>query len=894
MADHVRVSVLVRPLDIALSLVRWFLVPAIALGAAAPAIVSISDSATTSPAWVLGGGGVALAGTYALLLQTDEIGGRMNRMIAAIRMRVALACNHSDAADHSVRKVACFATPPMLRAPLFRYDAQRDAVARLTDACRTGPSGSFWFIEGESGSGKSRSGLLLIHSLARSVDLATYASNAYVYDFAAAEDVQDSLLRRLGGSRHRDAVVIVDNFHRVRADVLRRITSILLDQPGPMCERMLVFLAQPASAWRLSPGSDVRIVSDAKAGDRHVRLMGPSAEAITREVSTVDPAVSDQVRDLQVAPIASAMQLHVAQVIARNHAVPPDVETVILLLSSRADPPPAGSIVRFLAVVTALSAHRGMFSRRAFTRSAADASKGLSTFSRWAEVGRLHLALRRMRRIGFVPRVRLNGQHYVLHESIAESCIDRLSVVEEFRVTFERSIRRRLDAELAANDDLAAWFLATEIGDLATMARCFDSALFGGAYAQMARCLTRLERRRPLAPKVQLELAILLDRVGEFEASRRLFDDQIAEDIALDRRLTAIFLTSRVETSHDSSAINALGALERDGDRLETAVAQYWRLHVAGHAGSFAPDRLLTLAANAMTHAQAEERTHWATYEIGRMQFDSMRHLYLSGRASTSEMQSLARREIDDFLRPSLPTFEALRVLYREAHLIGHVFLPQMAIFNETVALADAESIGLRQQDLSGTDALGRAMLATYARARDEFWQLGDREANYLQADLLNAQMVQAGVDLEAMYLPLHEYKAFIRAAGFADLFSYPHLYFARFHALSHYSDLFESRPSNASFGHHQGEALRHLHDARDLDLEVGNAYGVLRADLLIELIESMTRRPGATALRNVRSRADEAGYQFERRLADHLLDRAGLTPAELRSILRYYPIVHQ
>src|SRR5207248_5286377 len=120
----------------------------------------------------------------------------------------------------------------------------------------------------------------------------------------------------------------------------------------------------------------------------------------------------------------------------------------------------------------------------------------------------------------------------------------------------------------------------------------------------------------------------------------------------------------------------------------------------------------------------------------------SLRHHYLEGAAPPSELASARRQAIGRHLRERITTFEALDLLYRKAHLVGHVLLPQLAIFSRAISREDAVIADLDRRDATSVDSLVGAALSLYRRATEEFAQYGAREASYLQAEILNLEMI--------------------------------------------------------------------------------------------------------------------------------------------------------
>jgi hypothetical protein len=885
------VAVVVRPLDRALALFRITLIPLVALTASLATLQTLSRDFATSRHWLIAL--VLVAAVYVALLQTETVGGRADRLIAHMRRRVAMACNHDDGRNHHDGRVACWLTPDVLRAPVFRYRQQHEAVSTLTKACASTDPGQFWFVEGDSGSGKTRTALLFVQALVRDRKLFELGSRCYLYDFADSDSAQDELVRRLGKRRHDGAVVLVDNFQVVRAETLSKITDCLVDRAGTANERLLVFLTRPGHAWNLAPGADVRLLSEAKAANRHLELRGPSSEAIARSVSDFDPPASRLVRDLQDESVASAAQLHLAQVIARNREVPPEILTILRLLGNERDEHAPAPLVHVLATITALSMHRGTFSPRDARRAIRIAARQVAPRSRLAHALRMRASFRRLHKLGLVPRMQMDGARFIFHEAIAELCVDRLSDLNSFWLVFAGVGRARLE-DLRARDPLISWLVAAEIGDQEVLRNEFDAALARGSYSRMTRCLSRARDRYDLEEPACLQLAILLNRVGEFAASKAEFTDDLLSVLDSSDDLGAMLATSYLEATHDEAAERSVAVLRTSSDRLLALVGEYWKIHMDAHRGRFDSQRLLDLATEALELVRSHDG-YWATYSLARMHFDSLRHHYLSGGSPASTVVSRERRDVDDYLRDRLPIYEAMHILYTKAHVVGHVLLPRLALYGEPVTPDDADLAELGSDETKSIEALAAATHRLYRRAADEFWQYGDREALYLQADILNAEMVQPGADLDAVVPQLESYHRFLGEADFASLASYPHFYSFRWNALKHYDALLRSeRPQPAAADEHLRRAKHHLAEIARLDSIAGNEYGLLRVQLLSVLLNGTKKRLDGDELASLGETMDDRGYAFETDLLRRLRSKGALTPEELRRVLCFYPFVQQ
>ena len=712
-----------------------------------------------------------------------------------------MACNPSTPSLHDDAGAACLLTPQTLRAPLLPYDEQISAVKDLLEACRSEKGGQYWFLEGGSGRGKTRTGLLLVQELVRDLSLLKFGTHSYIYDFGDdSESEQDAFLRSLGGFRHEQAVVLIDNFQLVRADVLRDITRRLIHEPSSLSERLLLFLTRPPDAWNLSPGTEVRLVSEAKAAGRHLSLSGPPADTLASSLSELDEAGSQLVRELQDDYVASAPQLQLAQVIARHGATPPEVSTILGLLEGRAADVGAADLLRALAVVSALSMHSGAFSARAFRRATRTVGDADSVRSDAAQERQTRATMRRFRRIGLVARGPRRRTRYAFHEASAKLCIDRLSTQPAFQAPFVAVSRSRLGHSESAGDSLRAWLIAVEAGAQGEAAKNFDAAIAGGPYTRMLRCLQRAGARYSLSGPLRLQLAILLDRTGNFEASREEFSNDLLQTIDPSSELSLIFTVTRLEVSHDYSSSRGLELLCRNPDRVVAIVGEYWKSHFAAHKGHFASQRLLDLATESLEPIRTRER-HWLDYSLGRMHFDSLRHFYLEGAAPVNALATPERRKLGEYLKTRLPSYDAFETLYTRAHLVGHVLLPQVAVFFEPVTPEQAALAKVEPRKVATVEGLVETMMQLEKLAEDQFSQYGDREALYLQADILYAEMIEYGADLDSFKVRLSTYERFIESTGFEDIASYPQLHYLRWHMLKYYQVLVRNRRARPQAG---------------------------------------------------------------------------------------------
>src|SRR6202012_5190803 len=136
-----------------------------------------------------------------------------------------------------------------------------------------------------------------------------------------------------------------------------------------------------------------------------------------------------------------------------------------------------------------------------------------------------------------------------------------------------------------------------------------------------------------------LQRAVLLDRVGDFPASRAGFADERVAALGPSENLAGTLAAARLEANHYSDYETGLDFLRSPPDRFARIVGEYWQTHIAMHRGFFDVSGLQRLAASAL-ELLAKHHSYWQVYALARMHFDSIRAQYLAGDASAGSRQN--------------------------------------------------------------------------------------------------------------------------------------------------------------------------------------------------------------------------------------------------------------
>ena len=890
-----RLALVAWPLDAFFRAARYAGMPVLLLVVGIPLLPTLVEPLgfePSSPVAVLAV--VAVCLVYLAIVRVPSLSDALNKAFSRARRKIRLACGDASMAVAHEPKLICRLLPNDLRAPLFQYDRQRDVVSTLTDSAIDGDNGEFWVVEGPSGSGKTRAAYLLADALIRHPSEFGLAEKVRYFDLAAGSDSDLRAVRALTSSQLDGTITFLDNFHRVGRRAISSLTHTLLDTVAGAQTRLLILLARPTETWKLSPGTDVRLVSEAKDRKRHLALDGAPSEPLRRALAAIDEDLAAHISEVGCDAVATAAQLHLCRLAAANSRTPSratKVGRVLEILGSDAENSQDVILKALLGTICALGMHRGFFTRRQFIRAARLVVSDMARRRRLMARYRLHTSLRDMKRVCFAPWVRTGSGRYVFHEAVAESVIERLIGDASFADAFRTVGMDRLKHDVATDADVG-WMIAAEIGADAELSARFDAAMLSGAFYLMAQTLARVEARRELSESVRMQLGLLHDRTGEFERAREVIGRGLLTE-AHNRR-SAEHLAARIEASHDKEALADAATLVKSSDPLIAAAGRYWELHMAAHRGQFAADELGQLCTEMQPSVGKEDR--WAIFTLARAHFDHLRHLYLSGRATPQAISAARDSSASRMLQTTLPIFDAMNTLYVRAHLCAHVVLPRLALERGEVTPLETELLEVDALSLDSAERVAALALSLYRRARDEFWQYGDREARYLDGDVVNAQLMTASHgELKRAPRSLHGYADYISKTGFADIASLPHLYFVRYHSLCYFEAAgADSGVDGRSADEHYDEARRHVRIARRLDEAVGNAYGVLRSEVFDLFLVAAKHPVSAASVQGLSYRAEQSGYIGLKRALAPVASSKRMTSTEVGTLIRFTPVVHQ
>lgn len=864
-----------------------------------------------------------------LYRQTSEITYGLKRKIyRALRGQILLggARKATSLARHVISEHFVFLRPD-------RYD-QREIVSKIVNTLRTDENQDIFFIEAESGLGKTATSFLLIDRLLTDPSLSPLVDKVMYFDLAANPNAAKDLVNFCSASSDNNAFIIVDNFHRVPPHGLKELTNTLVDRIHGRAWRLVLLLTQPKDFITSGPAMDVAAMDAViRRGtyyylSRHTsneihQVFTPSRDTL-QEWNSIEKILDGFSLD-DDDPLRWVIHANMNRLATLGRPLRLDFASRLFSLSSgeaglsvsNEYPGKQGEekLLKVVAAITALSIHRGVFSRKdisdALAKIASARVRWLSP--RWWALLRV---FRKFHRQGFVIEAVTSSRFFVFHETMARHFKDSFFFSSTvFRHGFENTCELLSGRSWYDENPLMHWLYAVERGDNLKATSSFAKAMCSGAFSLMLGVLDRNipafsehEGGKFLNEEIEYERGVLLERVGRFEEARSQLRRVVSniDPTGLKSDFEAWVSINSVESDHGPDAITIMeGIVEsKNVSDLAKCCARYWLIHMGAHRGTFDEsglDEILDYLTKNGT--RFEKLSPYAFLHLARRAyFDRIRFFYLTGSGDLATLRHLDNHPIARLLRSKLAEFDAFHTKFISAHCLHYEALFSLGIFGYmpdglSTVFRETEPFPQRINDFVPL------VKAAYDKAIEQFNIFGDKTAKYIVARQIEVELATLPPDDVSMLGKLLKYKDFIDSTRLLDLAPYPHIYFFKYHYRRSLDSLHgavcdaNTVKSINEHDHHEKLAKQALTEALAGFQREKNEFGIATCKLfeaVLEMGHQGDMSLVSDALWEQRKNCLGHGYKRHVRILDHLLSCNALTRAEMGRIVSFFPFVHQ
>lgn len=791
-------------------------------------------------------------------------------------------------------------------------DAQETLVRSLRETIAKLHSCTI-IVEGHSGSGKTATMILLLDRLLHGAKTAQTYPDTYYFDMAAGSKEITAFLYCCTNASLRDALVVLDNFHLVQPNDLERITAYALDQHNAPWGALLV-LTQPRRFMTLSPSMDTTLFEHARKSGCLYHLKPPSRRKLRSFYlnDAKEPLYGEMEHILDTLGVSHSEGLrwvvyaNVRRVATMAMQESENVLRDLMQLSVSKQTEGQSydlDLIHALAIIVALSIHRGAFSEQELNR-ALDIARGPRSLFNTSR-RRLRIIIYRLQGIGFLVKAIARERVYVFHQTLSEHFRDHFSDFPQFANVFV-PVCRFLTNSLSENKPTLRWLYNVEIGDENAVIGTFDIALAEGAYMPMYQALER-GIRHPMSPHWETTIdnlaylrGLLSERIGALEEARRFFREFHEKQV----QCTDSWIRSGislVEAEHGPDSLAFLESIERCPvvSSLYRTSAAYWIVHIKAHGGEFDIDTLdqlireLEVSWNNARHANPTDAMHLAR----RLIFDRARFHYLIGSGEYSVIDQLQERPLTLELEKLHHSFSAFKRKFFEAHLLHYDAMFALGFLGEVSTELDQDLVPEgKERDI---DWLINKSIQCYEAAMESFKIFGDKTADYVRGRWIEVRLAANDADLDRIGIDLHEYTEFMRLTGVPDLVPYPLIYHFKLAFLNAIASLNHPNPEvgTAEFDSKIRLSLYYIEQAKQAFEHVNNLYLIDLCQLFsvfIQFVIQKDKQVFEDALIRLRANAQKLGYIRYLRAIDHVLTSTTTPLSKVRDCIRFFPFVHQ
>ncbi|CAM4042827.1 hypothetical protein [Pseudoalteromonas byunsanensis] len=833
---------------------------------------------------------VLLALLAALIYSTPWL-GNVNKKFNVIELSIYRLC--SQFKNTAKQGWKCWAVPYFLKVPEIEHHDQTVAVNAIIGAINKDAYPDFSIILGPSASGKTR-------SIARIVKQQAAMSNngiQYLYYDLNERVIEGKLVDNIGSDFHLETVVFIDNLHQASFHLINTLTKYLSNSHFP--EKHIILIAQPLDRWKINPSVGVKLIEMAKESSCLYKIEGIKEEKIFEFIQNTDLSKEiSELRSINRRYIATATQTTFITSLMSKPLGKSDLrEELLPLLDDSKNLKFDDELIRRLAISLSLAIHRGRFHKIDFIKLHWSIQKDCRLMTKAYSLITSLIWLNKMKNLGIFPMMVTSEHRYILHEQLAEDWKDQLFSLQAFRHLFNLCIEYQVS--WGGIDGELSWYLAVEIQDESLAVRYFDHAVAISNFKRMINCFNRNRFNLLDDSAIQLQYALLLDKVGDFHDARKILG-KVERKLEPTSKLFAQLALAKIEVEHNEEALQYIKQLKESGHEIYRLAAEYWDIHINAHLGRFAPDELLNLLERVYCLSSIRSSVEKEVIHLlSRIVFDGCRHSYLQGHNVSSFIESFLSHDANTLLYKYEPQYQALLQLYRHSHWFGHEFMFRSELLGaKPDSLPIPKFINIGNFSRLSLEERIDYLIESYNSSRELFLACGGREFSYLSADLLNLYIIKPSSKSDEVERKLAEYQSFINETGFKDIFSYPYYYILKWN-LIRLEDAFLSQNA-IMVDLYVSSAKKACLEMEQLDENVGNHYGVWRASffktlLLIWESDAVERSSHILERLKVLKKSAKSNRFFrDVEIINWLTEGEVIEFQKLFRLFKFYPFVHQ
>jgi len=801
----------------------------------------------------------------------------------------------------------CWIVPVIYKLPIIKNESQTKAIDKMISLSLSDERSNFFIISGESGSGKTRSIGITIKEIKKASILDKKNSPLFFYSDLSGCKSKYDIEYFLNSRSDYCSILFLDNFHLADGEIISYITDITLSGKFPL--KLLVILSQPKEMWRVNPEEGVKIISKAKENQSYIEI-----HRITENDVKIfaDSYRINDILDIRktfggrkesvlsdIVIISSLWTRPTRRVYAAVKQLTNIMRQDYFQLNSHDN-----KSIALLAVVVALSIHRGSFSYKDFNRIV------WRVFSDRSLILRVHIFMyakswiKQMKKSGILPSLYSYNRQCLLNESLAEEWKDFFYTNEVSKKIFIKYFRKCAleQYKLIKMTPDVELLLSIESEDESRSESLIESA---PVYTNINRIIYCLERNKAVMNSseiLRLNYFMLLNKSGCFKDAKVSLE-QFNPSIEFESTYRSKVGFAKIEAEHGNTAIKLVNQFKKSKDKKTRLTANYWDLHMKAHKGIFNPEGLKKLLDSFFDDFINGNKsyTYDDVYLLSRLVFDGCRHLYLKGIQESAGFKGYLLHDACEILTKVDSQYKPALELYARAHWVNYIYLFTSKFFPERLSgisvpnFVNISPLELKaRHEVLSIDFLARDL---YVSAKGMYQAVGGREAKFLEADIINMNIICADLNdsnlMEVIRCNIAKYRAFLETSGFEDLYSYSEFYELKLSTLIYLNN--ESKDDNGILLKSSQYSCSKL---MRFDKKYGNQYGIWRGRFfrycILYIHSKITYEYFLKRLDYLEKLSFKYQYHRDGEIVLWVKDSLKSGRPWMETLFKYYPFVHQ
>ncbi|WP_125719070.1 hypothetical protein [Pseudoalteromonas rubra] len=764
-----------------------------------------------------------------------------------------------------------------------------------------------FYVEGESGFGKTSFAINLVISIVYSGFYHKYSKRIFYFDMSSNQESVKTLISLLNREKGEDSIIMIDNYHELYEESSRALKMSVSNVYSRPYKDTIIILAQPNIKFKKNSPELLELTEFCKNEGRLYFLKPPSLYRADIVSKWLPENLWERLNEIEKCIACNVIKL--------SKKVNPKLS--LDLLERKITEPYQ---LTTLAIIVSLSIHRGSFEINELKNAISLSTKG-SFLERSAASFLIKNCFRKMLKQGFVEESPFESGRYLFHDKAAKSYKSFFIIRSDiFKGVYLKMLKLNFNFEFKRGHFLLAWLYFLD-GAESEVPNGKDLELFSKAqlYGNTRLMLENIERIREesksefiarLNPikSMFFQLGALYEVSGNFNESinnlKAFIDSCDSERMKLRAELELLEMTHGKQEVSERNIKSNLNNYKKISDSSEDIVYygfSFWSLHLDIHSGYFKYDEMLSFVDELSKGYSSiiEDDPYKSLQLLRRGYYDLWRISFLSGEMNLSKFKKLNGH----FAREQLSENPESSNGYYKKHVVApyfhYIIIHNYMLYRVMPSKEELSMLGY-SKDFNFEEVV-RYAVTVYSESKTFFDSQGNKSSESTNLRLSELKLIINNNTDESIAL-LKSYELYISEKGIPDFEGNLYTLFSKMYLFDLYClklELSCSEFMESEMEMKLKQVEHFLLKAEANYRKKSNKFGemrvaLFRALLLICRADNSSLEKAGFELDRIEKICLESSYNRELKIIREINIGSGISHNLVFNIIKGYPVVIQ